>query len=327
MNLNLKTKIYLKQIFKLFFFCTPNYLKRVIYKKRQDEQMKKQLHIFHKYKVSHKEVIDALEQLEFNSDILIHSSLIDIGDVKGGHKSFIKYLNDKILDNGYTILSIAIPVKGSTYDYLDSISSFSREAPNGMGVFTKFYLKLQNSYRSLNPTHSIVALGNKSLYYTQDHHFDETPFAINSPYYKMLLQNASVLMIGCEIKHLTICHLIEDMMGDKFPFDVYSKKKFPIKIIKDNEIIYNGVYKAHSPLISAIRVSDYINDKILELDSTKRVKIGHSELIMLNVRDVVLSMLNELIEGWTIYGYRKVSEDCKEYARYWITKIKEMDRS
>lgn len=314
-------KIRIKQIIGIIWYCLPTRLQSRLLIYHTNKKALRDLEVFSNNTISKEDVIAAMDQLNIQNDVLIHSSLQDIGNIEGRHKAFIEYLDEKVLLSRKNILSVAIPVKGSTFEYLKSIHSFDSTAPNAMGVIAKQYMRRKDAIRSLNPTHSVVVVGPLASYYTSQHHLDLTPFTINSPYYKLLEQDGYILMIGADIKHLTISHLIEDLLGDEFPYNVYATEEYEINIVTYNGNIYKGKYKTHDPFMGSMRVPDYIHYKIKHLPSTHIIHLGNGELIYMNARDVVLCMLQELRKGISIYGFCKISNKLKKSIDIWINKI------
>lgn len=320
-----RIKEIVKQLVNLAWICTPDMIQKRVQKKHADKAAKREMELFLSTAVSEQDVADAFNALDIKGDVMVHSSLIHIGNIKGKHKPIVKALQDWVLDKGNTVLAIGIPVKGSTEEWLRSITRFDKDAPIAMGVISTYYAKQEGTCRSLNPTHSVVAYGPRAEEYTDTHHLDKTPFTEKSPYYKLLEHNGSVLMVGAAIKHLTLCHIVEDMLGDLYPQRVYSRKEYPVDIYRNEECIYQGKYKAHSRWSGVLRVSDYVHSRIKALPSTKVVQLGGAELIYINARDAVVCELEELKKGNSIYGYRRINKACRERIDYWIERIKELE--
>jgi hypothetical protein len=58
------------------------------------------------------------------------------------------------------------------------------------------------------------------------------------------------------------------------------------------------------------------------LPSTKIFKLGCAEYILLDARDVVVSLLETLLDGRTAYGKVKLTKSAKEKTEYWINYFK-----
>ena len=278
----------------------------------------------YKTTVSKEKVDELFSYLSMDCDVMIHSSLPDIGNIK------LRFVTENIkkcvIDKGYTVLCPALPVKGSSLDYLSSIHEFDvKTAPNAMGAISNYYCHQEGSRRSLSPTHSVVAFGERAGYYTEEHHLSETPFSEYSPYFKLLQNKGKILMFGAPLKNLTFCHVIEDMIGmDLFPVKVYDSRKYEVELVNEEGIRTSGSFYAHSHRSSRMRDTKAIMGVIRNLPSTKIYSIGCGEVLLLDAKDVCLCFLLQLKSGMTTFGRRRVSKECKQKADFWIDYIERL---
>ena len=274
-----------------------------------------------KTKVSQEQIEELFSRMALDSDVMIHSSLPDIGNIKLKHVT--DCLKKHVLNNGHTILCPALPIKGSTLDYLKSIKEFDvRTAPNAMGTISCFYGRQEGALRSLSPTHSVIGFGDKADYYIKEHHLSETPFTDKSPYYKLIVNKGKILMFGASLKNLTFNHVVEDMIGeDSFPVKVYDPRRFEIELINESGERARGIFRAHSHRSGRMRDSAELMERVRNLPSTTINPIGCGEVLLLDAKDVCLCLLNGLKGGLTTIGHRHVSDDCKQKADYWIDYI------
>ena len=315
-----------KQCMNIAWYCAPGFLKEWVQKHHAEKKTKRTKEIFSNFRVSEDDVYAALEQLGISGDVMVHSSLVDIGNIKGMHKPFVNYLKEHVTDKGNNILAIGIPHKGSTAEWLHSISTFDENAPIAMGRISAYYAKQEGACRSLNPTHSVIAYGPRAEEYTATHHLDENPFGEHSPYYKFLENDGHMLMIGAGLKYMTIGHIEEDMLGEDYPCRVYERKPHPVDIYKNGECVYRGKYYAHSAWRSAFRVPDYVLYKMKQIPSMRVVKLGAAEILYFSAREAIICELEELKSGNSIYGWRYISEECRVKSEEWIEAIKKMPK-
>ena len=311
------------QIKAFVFHFAPRFVQKRVLTLAADRKM---AHWEECYKtVVPKEEVDRLfSLLPLDCDVMVHSSLPDIGNIKLRHVT--DNLKKYVIDKGHTVLCPALPVKGSSLDYLSSIHEFDvRTAPNAMGAISSYYGRQVESRRSLSPTHSVIALGMRACYYTEEHHLSETPFSEYSPYYKLLQNKGKILMFGAPLKNLTFCHVIEDMIGkDLFPVKVYAPKKYEIELVNEAGIRTSGAFYAHSHRSSRMRDTKAIMEVVRSLPSTKTYSLGCGEVLLLDAKDVCLCFLSQLKSGLTTFGRRRVSEECKRKADFWIDSIERL---
>ena len=301
----------------------PKKIQSLVRSYSDDRKMKHWQECF-KVKVSEDQVNALFEQMALDSDVMIHSSLPDIGNIKLKHVA--AGLKRYVLDTGHTILCPALPIKGSSLEYLKSIKEFDvRTAPNAMGTVSSYYGRQDVSRRSLSPTHSVIALGARSGYYTGEHHLSETPFTEKSPYYRIMAEGGKILMLGASLKNLTFNHVVEDMIGEgAFPVHVYDPERFRIGLVDGAGERTEGIFRGHSRKSGRLRDSEELMGRVRKLPSTRIYPLGCGEVILMDARDVCLCLLSGLQEGLTTMGRRRVSEECRQKAGEWIDLIRQL---
>lgn len=276
-----------------------------------------------KLKVSKQYLTELFNSLEIDTDLFVHSSMMEIGKIEGGYKEVVRLLNEHVLEKQHTLLFSALPFKGSSEDYLKKLFVFDiSKAPVAMGVINEYYSMLPEAERSLSPTHSVVALGVNAIQYIASHHFSETPFDKNSPYFKIVKNKGKILMFGVGLSHLTLIHVIEDLLGDDFPYRVYSKKKYKIDLIDKYGNQCVGYFKTHDSFKGLFRDTTIITNLLRELPSTKIFPLGCSELILMDAGDVIISLLESLQSGISAYGKVKMSTNGIDKINYWMANLK-----
>ena len=304
----------------LAFQLLPKSIQTKIQSYVEDKRLKYWQECF-KTKVSQQQVYELFSKMAIDCDVMIHSSLPDIGNIK------LKYVTDalksSVLDKGHTLLCPALPVKGSTLEYLKTITEFDvRSAPNAMGSISCYFGRQNDAIRSMSPTHSVVAEGPKASYYVSEHHLSETPFTEKSPYYKLIEKKGKILMLGASLSHLTFNHVLEDMIGeDLFPVKVYDPTRYEIQLVNESGIKCRGVFRAHSHKSGRLRDSKEVMGLVRNLPSTKVYPLGCGEVLLLDARDTILCLLESLKQGLTTMGHRHVSVECKQKAESWIHTI------
>lgn len=305
------------------FHYAPRVIKERILAYNENKKMEHWQECF-KVKVSKEQVDELFSKMDLDSDVMIHSSLPDIGNIKLRYVT--ENLKQYVLDTGHTILCPALPIKGSSFDYLASIKEFDvRIAPNAMGAISSYYGQQDGSMRSLSPTHSVIAFGCLSSYYTNEHHLAETPFTEKSPYFKLVLKKGKILMFGATLKNFTFNHVIEDLIGeDCYPVRVYDPRRFEIRLVDSSGQSQSKFFRAHSHKNSWMIDGYELMGKVYTLPSTKVFSLGCGDVLLLDARDVCLCELNQLKSGLTIRGHRRVSKCCIRKADYWIDYISQL---
>jgi aminoglycoside 3-N-acetyltransferase len=255
-------------------------------------------------------ILDSMELGD--SDVLLHTSIINIGDVKGGAKFIANEIMNKVDVSKNTLLVSALPFRGAFKEYLSTNPIFDvRTAPVAMGAVNEYIADLPNAKRSIHPTHSVVAVGPKADYYTSEHQLDDTPFGIHSPYYKLLKNRGKILLFGATLNNMTFLHVIEDIIVDLFPIKIYDKKIYNCKCIDDkgNEVIVKTL--CHNALAGMRRDLTFTHDDLINKGIMRSYEIGESEVCLLNSFDFSKYYIEMLSNGLSIYGKYKLNERLK----------------
>lgn len=164
---------------------------------------------------------------DFNaSALMVHSSLSAFGHIQGGPASVISTLKKWIGD-----APLVVPAHSYCYpDASGRIPIFDLETPSRVGAVTNYLMKLPGSYRSLHPTHSVVAAGAGSDLICEGHELCHTPCGRGTPYEKLINQDCAVLMFGATMNTYTFFHTAEDAaevpyLYENNPYDLLYKDK------------------------------------------------------------------------------------------------------
>lgn len=161
-------------------------------------------------RLDHDKILSALKSFgQSQADTLfVHSSLSACGYIDGGPATVVKALRSWMPEP--TLL--AMPTH--TWSY----STESGEAPvydsqvtrSLVGAITDFFWRQPNVARSLHPSHSLACQGPAGDQFCRDHELRETPCGSGTPYERMIVTNASVLMFGATLDSYTLFHTAED---------------------------------------------------------------------------------------------------------------------
>ena len=95
--------------------------------------------------------------------LLVHSSLHSVGPIDGGADALLDALLETVGRSG----TVAVPAFSGLPEpdgYFDPL-----ESPSNVGVFTEVLRKRPDAFRSLHPTHSVAAIGERAEAFVRDH--------------------------------------------------------------------------------------------------------------------------------------------------------------
>jgi aminoglycoside 3-N-acetyltransferase len=138
---------------------------------------------------------------------MVHSSMSACGYIRGGPASVIEALRTWIGER-----DLVMPTHTYCYPNKEGrVPQFNPAlTPSLIGAITNAFWRQPNVVRSLHPTHSLACLGSGATELCAGHEFCDTPCGVGTPYEKLVVQDASVLMFGVTLNTYTLFHTAED---------------------------------------------------------------------------------------------------------------------
>ena len=137
--------------------------------------------------------------------VLVHSSLASLGNVLGGADEVIEGLIEAVGPAGTLVLPThswrAMEHGCRVFDV--------RNTPCCVGAIPERFRNRPGVLRSLHPSHSIAALGPRAAELVQGHESCATPCGAGTPYEKILETGGSILLLGTDLRSLTVFHTLE----------------------------------------------------------------------------------------------------------------------
>jgi aminoglycoside 3-N-acetyltransferase len=224
--------------------------------------------------------------LQKGDTVLIHSALGAFGPIKG----FSREDRDGYAEAVYKIFAevLDIPASGTlvvptfTHEYArNGIPFIYEESPSEVGLFTEYVRKLPDSLRSIHPINSFTAIGKNKRDVCKD--VGINCYGYNSVYDRLYKLKAKMLFFGCSIRHMTLKHHLEQMIG--LPY-VYMKAYFT-PAVKDDKPL-------KLPFLAVVK---YLNGKVenndcsqfkahlLQKNMLKEIKIRNAKVLLTSVVD------------------------------------------
>jgi aminoglycoside 3-N-acetyltransferase len=154
--------------------------------------------------VTDRQILDGLRSLGVAPAdlLLVHSALSSLGHVVGGAGAVVRALCEAVAPGG----TVFVP----TFSY-GQVPYDPNQAPSLTGAVTEWFRRLPGAIRSLHPTHSFAGSGPHASAILADH--DKVhPFGRGSPLWRLLEQNAKVLLIGCDHRSSSMVHVAEEIL-------------------------------------------------------------------------------------------------------------------
>ena len=143
--------------------------------------------------------------------VLVHSAMSRIGYVQGSAPAVVDAFLDVLGSEG-TLVVPTFPFNGSMLAYVQSDPPFDVErTPSLMGAITEEVRCRPGARRSLEPTHSVAALGPQAKFLTADHVNASGACDEHSPLVRLTQVGGFVLLLGVDFRNCTLLHAAEEV--------------------------------------------------------------------------------------------------------------------
>ncbi|WP_028552740.1 AAC(3) family N-acetyltransferase [Paenibacillus sp. UNC451MF] len=137
--------------------------------------------------------------------LLMHSSMKSIGHVENGADTVLDALTN-YMEEGLLVLPT------HTWSYINSSNPkfYVESSPSCVGILPELFRKRQGVHRSYHPTHSVAAYGSDAKSLVQGDERWDTPCHRESAWGKLLDRQATIILVGVDLRRNTFIHGIEE---------------------------------------------------------------------------------------------------------------------
>ena len=137
--------------------------------------------------------------------LLMHSSMKSIGSVEGGADTVLDALSEYMKDG-----LLVLPTHTWSYVNASNPRFDVANSPSCVGILPELFRKRPGVIRSLHPTHSVAALGKDAAEFVAGAELLDTPCHRESVWGKLLDRQATILLVGVDLRRNTFIHGIEE---------------------------------------------------------------------------------------------------------------------
>lgn len=242
-------------------------------------------------KVTKSDITKALFELGIgNGDIvLVHSSFKSLGEVDGGAETVISGFMDAVGEDGTLVFPTFVQK-----DFANAYKTWHIDKESDTGYLTNYFRKREGSIRSDQATHSVAAAGKRAAWLTQTHghtskrvgNMGETPFAPDSPWEKMYIEKAKVVLLGVSPVYLTFRHYAESLFVEECLKSVEGKDGYAELKDKLSTFDTDGIW----PNV----FNQWVASQLEEKDLIKKTKCGEAVFTLVNSCEFVDFILDRL---------------------------------
>lgn len=230
--------------------------------------------------------------------VIVHSSLSRIGFLENGADTLIDAFLEVVGENGLMVM----PAFSSlNYDEKKKIYVFDvKKTPAYTGTVPETFRNRKRVFRSVSPTHSLIAYGKKAKWFAEGHDKCDNPYGKEGPFYKLLELDAKIFLVGVDQLANSSIHIVEDKYKH-FPIKVWNEKQKILVMYPDGskKIIY---VRWHLPHLYRIRDNNILEKPFLKEGLMKIYPFFNTEVRVIKVRDVAGCMERLAKKNITIYN-------------------------
>ena len=222
--------------------------------------------------------------------VLIHSSLSSFGTVKGGAATVVAALCHTVGEEG---LAIFPTLTGKETDSPLHPPVFDvKETPCWTGRIPEYARGRKEAKRSLHPTHSVSAIGNRKEELTAGHETGASPCDAHSPYYKNAMLGGYILLVGVDEESNTTIHCCEELA--QVPYHL--QKEETVMTVSDYDgkevTVKNRLHDWTKPETDFNRIEPLLES----CHAVRRGKIGNSSIRLIRADRMLEAVVSKLKE-------------------------------
>jgi aminoglycoside 3-N-acetyltransferase len=261
--------------------------------------------------ISKVEMSDGLRRLGVRSGdiVFVHSSMSRLGSVVGGAEAVIGALLDVIGSTGTLVMPAFSQPYGSMISTLERNDIFDpATTPCTLGLIPETFRHYDGVLRSVHPTSSVCAYGEKAELITHGAREAGSDFGIGTPLHKVMEYGGKILGLGVSLGPVSFYHVIEDVMGADFPIGVKSERIFEARVIEAG-VMHTMMVRPLDPLASRTRIdqpkSEWIRDvfteTLIDRGALSIGYVGEARSWLASAKEILEAQQDLLKRNVTIY--------------------------
>lgn len=217
--------------------------------------------------------------------ILVHSNFKPDSGFKGAPADLVNALAEAVGEKG-NLLMVSLPFRGAAYDHLALGKPFNvRKTLSMMGLVTEMFRRRQGTFRSLHPTHPVLAHGKDARWLVADHERCLYPCGRGSPFEKFHQLKGKLLFFDVPFRSITFFHYVEDLLKERLPFPVYNERLFSVPVIDANG--ENRVVQTYAFSNDVRRMAEKLEAAMERQGLIRHGRVGNSRFRLAGAEDVV----------------------------------------
>lgn len=223
-------------------------------------------------------IIDGLVQigLQPTCHLMIHASLSKFGHVRGGPQTVVDAIREIAGEKGAVLIPSFRDAIRSDYYALQECKAqcpqdFCPSHERGYtGILGETVRQQPDALRSCHPTHSWVGIGAAAGQLLSGHRHSPTPCGKDSPFFRLLEVDGTILLLGVPVNSITNFHAVEDVRNVSYLSAIDPAHRHATYTTSGRRIQY--------------RYPEMLHDIFLKAGMIRTVQIGAATCLAISVR-------------------------------------------
>ena len=239
--------------------------------------------------------------IESGDSVLVHSGFHRASGFTGTPSDVVESLLNVVGSDG-NLLMLSIPYRGSSQKFAEADPLFDvARTPSSVGLISEVFRRRSDVHRSLSPLHPVLACGPLAEWLVADHDKCAHSCGNGSPFERFLSLGGKFLFFDAKFSSLTFMHYVEHYFMDRSPVDLYHQTPAMVRV-KDHHGRERKVRQFFFSEAARQRRDFSPVDRKLRSDGTLRsARIGNTQLLSVNARDVMQCAATLLEQGQGLY--------------------------
>ncbi|HBN84501.1 MAG TPA: hypothetical protein DDZ89_11715 [Clostridiales bacterium] len=225
-------------------------------------------------------------------DVLaVHSSLSSLGNVEGGAETVIRALQEVVTEKGGLVMPTHT---GNLSCYKKTGYHPARTSCKEItGIIPDTFWRTEGVVRSIHPTHSAAAWGDRADWFIEHHSPSTYAFGENTPFHKVALAGGKILLLGVKNTRNSSIHVAEHLADAIYMKASYTLPEGTVYLIElyDGSIIEHPITQ-HIPGCS--QNFDVFDPLLLETHEMRKCMIGPAESFLLDSNRMMKTLAHNI---------------------------------
>ncbi len=220
--------------------------------------------------------------------LMVHASWLPDNGFRGGPADFIAALKQAVGPAGLLVMPSFTYHDESSAAYLARGAAMDvRRSPSRMGFLSEVFRRDREARRSLSPTHPLAAWGADAAAFIAGHESTPAPFGPDSPFGRLVVRDARILLVDAPFSTITFTHFLEDRIRDSLAMPFYEAEPRAGVVIDaaGNRLSVPTLVIADAA--NAARREHRLVEALERIGAIRRARVGNTRLALLDCRTMV----------------------------------------